>query len=133
VWVCVDNKCCGSCADHADHFKVHSFSLSSFDLNVPVPVHVPVPVPVPVVPNVARCTLHVGGQLGAGDVNYAGCNIRVLEGYRKDGFITSKLQVTKKGGGSRIVFHYWFDSWSVPRPLPCRHGVLPTSLSIKVP
>ena len=46
-----------------------------------------------------------------GDVNHGDINIRVMTGYRKEGFITSHLLIQKRGSAPRKCIHYWFDSW----------------------
>jgi receptor-type tyrosine-protein phosphatase R len=48
---------------------------------------------------------------GVGDQTFGGYNVRVTNGFRKDGYITSQLTVCKKGEAPRDVYHYWFDSW----------------------
>ena len=36
--------------------------------------------------------------------------IAVMGGYRKDTYITTTIRVIKDGE-TRIVHHYWFDTW----------------------
>eukprot|EP00054_Salpingoeca_dolichothecata_P019795 m.123420 g.123420 ORF g.123420 m.123420 type:complete len:1850 (+) comp23389_c0_seq2:1097-6646(+) len=45
-----------------------------------------------------------------GHVKYGDIVVAVMAGYRKDGYITSKLRVTRNGI-ERTVMHFWFDSW----------------------
>ena len=46
-------------------------------------------------------------------------NVAVMEGFKQDGYVLSKLRVRQKGE-ERIIHHYWFDSWpdhGVPKNL----------------
>lgn len=49
-------------------------------------------------------------KLKSGGMNHAGIVVRVIAGFRKDGYITSRIALVK-GGEQREVRHYWFDSW----------------------
>ena len=53
-----------------------------------------------------------------GDVQYGEFNVRVAEGARKDGYVTSQLRV-RCNEEERAVRHYWFDSW--PDHGACMH------------
>lgn len=45
-----------------------------------------------------------------GHVIHEGIRIQVQAGFRKDGYITSKLKVTRNGE-TREIWHFWFDAW----------------------
>ena len=45
-----------------------------------------------------------------GDSQYGEINVRVVEGARRDGYITSNLRV-RRNEVERSVRHFWFDSW----------------------
>jgi len=52
-----------------------------------------------------------------GTINYGGLEVGVLSGKHQKGYKVAELEVTHPTGGSRVVKHFWFDSWpdySVP-------------------
>eukprot|EP00037_Helgoeca_nana_P013130 m.120592 g.120592 ORF g.120592 m.120592 type:complete len:1916 (+) comp21854_c0_seq1:114-5861(+) len=56
-------------------------------------------------------------DLNVGDVKYGDISLRIMAGFRKEGFVTSKFEV-RKGDVVREVWHFWYDSWpdhGVPR------------------
>ena len=55
-----------------------------------------------------------------GDETYDGINVRVQAGYRKDGYITSKLLVSR-GQETREISHFWFDAWPGECAYLCSH------------
>jgi len=42
---------------------------------------------------------------------YPSITVKVTDGFRKDGYITSKFLIQQNGSPAREVRHYWFDSW----------------------
>lgn len=50
-------------------------------------------------------------ETAQGSVTYGNIIVRVMDGFRKDGYITSKLLVQRQGEAPREIRHYWFDSW----------------------
>eukprot|EP00041_Stephanoeca_diplocostata_P035432 m.1248712 g.1248712 ORF g.1248712 m.1248712 type:complete len:323 (+) comp24698_c1_seq8:662-1630(+) len=46
-----------------------------------------------------------------GEQTYDKIKVRVTAGFRKDGFITSCLQVQRGTEPPREIRHYWYDSW----------------------
>eukprot|EP00040_Diaphanoeca_grandis_P022485 m.120842 g.120842 ORF g.120842 m.120842 type:complete len:982 (+) comp28833_c0_seq3:239-3184(+) len=42
---------------------------------------------------------------------YPSISVKVTDGFRKDGYITSKFTVQQQGQPAREMRHYWFDSW----------------------
>eukprot|EP00038_Savillea_parva_P022965 m.39210 g.39210 ORF g.39210 m.39210 type:complete len:1917 (-) comp5768_c0_seq1:91-5841(-) len=56
-------------------------------------------------------------DLGVGDVQYGSVNVRIMAGFRKEGFVTSKFEI-RCGDVVRDVWHFWYNSWpdhGVPR------------------
>mmetsp|Transcript_22310 Transcript_22310/g.67062 ORF Transcript_22310/g.67062 Transcript_22310/m.67062 type:complete len:2536 (-) Transcript_22310:70-7677(-) len=52
-----------------------------------------------------------------GESVFGDITVKVTAGYRKDGYITSKLKVSR-GDEDREIWHFWFDAWpdhGVPR------------------
>ena len=46
-----------------------------------------------------------------GDKQYGDFNVAVVEGFRADGYVTSKFRVTNGDGEQREIWHFWFNSW----------------------
>ncbi len=57
--------------------------------------------------------------MNVGDATLGDINVAVMEGFRQDGYVISKLRV-RRDGQERMINHYWFDSWpdhGVPKNL----------------
>ena len=54
-----------------------------------------------------------------GDAQHGDINVRIMSGYRREGYITSKLSVRHRGENKvREIWHFWYDRWpdhGVPR------------------
>ena len=47
-----------------------------------------------------------------GDAQHGDINIRIMSGYRREGYITSKLSVRHRGEDKvREIWHFWYDRW----------------------
>eukprot|EP00056_Hartaetosiga_gracilis_P008506 m.121670 g.121670 ORF g.121670 m.121670 type:complete len:2603 (-) comp12926_c0_seq1:157-7965(-) len=66
-----------------------------------------------------------------GDKQYGKVNVAVMEGAKKNGYVTTKLRLIKDGE-KRTVMHYWFNSWpdhGVPKKTENVHHMLKTARS----
>jgi protein-tyrosine phosphatase len=49
-------------------------------------------------------------ELKVGDAQLGDINVAVLEGFKQDGYVLSKLRLMR-GNETRFIHHFWFDSW----------------------